>query len=234
MATLTRSVLLASAVSAALSVAVEDPALAQEPTPMYVVTYFEVAPSMSTEARALLKAFRDASRKEEGTVRVDALHRSERPNHFAIVETWKSPAAQEAHARSPHAKEFREKLQRLLSAAYDERLHVALSVGADKASGTGKTAIYVLTHVDVIPTFKEHGTTVVKELAEASRRDAGNLRFDALTQANRANHMTLVEVWADRKAFDDHTVAGHVKKFREALGPMSGSLYDERLYAPID
>jgi len=29
---------------AALSVAVEHPALAQEPTPMYVVTYFEVAP----------------------------------------------------------------------------------------------------------------------------------------------------------------------------------------------
>jgi hypothetical protein len=29
-------------------------------------------------------------------------------------------------------------------------------------------------------------------------------------------------------------VAGHVKKFREALGPMSGSLYDERLYALID
>src|SRR5439155_20661817 len=90
MTRLTRSLLLASAVSAALSIAVEDTTLAQEPTPMYVVTYFEVAPAMSTEARALLKAFRDASRKEEGSVRVDALHRSERPNHFAIVEAWKS------------------------------------------------------------------------------------------------------------------------------------------------
>jgi quinol monooxygenase YgiN len=99
MARLSRSLLLASA---ALSVAVEHPALAQEPTPMYVVTYFEVAPSMSTEARALLKAFRDASRKAEGSVRVDALHRSERPNHFAIVEVRKSGAAQEAHARAPH------------------------------------------------------------------------------------------------------------------------------------
>ena len=46
--------------------------------------------------------------------------------------------------------------------------------------------------------------------------------------------MTLVEAWADRKAFDDHIVAPHVKKFREALGPMSGSLYDERLYTQID
>ena len=199
---------------------------------MYVVTYFEVAPAMSTEARALLKAFRDASRKEEGSVRVDALHRSERPNHFAIVEAWKSGAAQEAHARSSHAREFREKLQRLLSAAYDERLHVALSVGADRAD-PGRT-VYVLTHVDVIPTFKDRGTGIVKELAEASRKDAGSLRFDALTQANRANHMTIVEAWADRKAFDGHIVAPHVKKFREALGPMSGSLYDERLYELID
>src|SRR2546430_2494980 len=67
MARLTRSLLLASAVPAALSIAVEHPTLAQEPSPMYVVTYFEVAPAMSTEARALLKAFRDASRKEEGS-----------------------------------------------------------------------------------------------------------------------------------------------------------------------
>lgn len=199
---------------------------------MYVVTYFEVAPSAVKEARGLLVAFRDASRKEEGSVRFDALHRTERPNHFAMVEAWKSPAAQEAHAKSLHAKEFREKLQRLLSAAYDERLHVGLSVGADKA-GTGR-AVYALTHVDVIPTFKDQGTAIVKELAEASRKDAGSLRFDALTQANRANHMTLVEAWADGKAFDDHSVAPHVKKFREALGPMSGSLYDERLYALID
>jgi hypothetical protein len=29
-------------------------------------------------------------------------------------------------------------------------------------------------------------------------------------------------------------VAPHVKKFREALAPMSGSLYDERLYTLID
>ncbi len=199
---------------------------------MYVVTYFEVAPSAVKEARGLLVAFRDASRKEEGSVGLDALHRTERPNHFAMVEAWKSPAAQEAHAKSLHAKEFREKVQRHLSAAYDERLHVGLSVGADKA-GTGR-AVYVLTHVDVIPTFKDQGTAIVKELAEASRKDAGSLRFDALTQANRANHMTLVEAWADGKAFDNHSVAPHVKKFREALGPMSGSLYDERLYALID
>jgi quinol monooxygenase YgiN len=231
---LTRCLLLVSAVSAALGVAAEHPARAQEPPPVYVVIYFEVAPSGVKEARGLLVTYRDASRKEEGSVRLDALHRTERPNHFAIVEAWKGPAAQEAHARAPHTKDFREKVQRLLIAPYDERLHVSLSVGAEKHSGGGRAVVYVMTHVDVIPTFKEQGTSIVKELTETSRGDAGNLRFDALTQGNRANHMTLVEAWADRKAFDDHSVAGHVKRFREALGPMSGSLYDERLYALID
>ncbi|MGH7387989.1 MAG: hypothetical protein ACREM3_00815 [Candidatus Rokuibacteriota bacterium] len=56
--------------------------------------------------------------------------------------------------------------------------------------------------------------------AQASRKDAGNLRFDALTQ--------------DRQAFEGHVVAGHVRKFREALTPMSGSLCDERLYTAIE
>jgi hypothetical protein len=42
MARRTRSLVLASAVSPALSVPVKHPALAQEPTLGYVVTYFEV------------------------------------------------------------------------------------------------------------------------------------------------------------------------------------------------
>lgn len=222
--------LLGSVVSAAFAVGLVQGAGAQEPAIAYVVTYIEVAPSAVPEARALLKAFRDASRREDGNLRFDALHRSERPNHFAIVETWKSQTAQEAHARAVHTKEFREKLGRFLIAAYDERPHVALSVGSVPAPGAGNAVIWVVTHVDVIPTFKEQGVGIVKELAETSRKDPGNLRFDALTQASRANHMTLVEAWQDQKAFEGHLVAAHVKKFREALGPMSGSLYDERVY----
>jgi quinol monooxygenase YgiN len=46
--------------------------------------------------------------------------------------------------------------------------------------------------------------------------------------------MTLVEIWKDQSAFAGHTVAAHMKKFRDELLPMSGSLYDERLYMAID
>lgn len=226
--------LLGSLVSAALAIGLVPAASADEPTIVYVVTYIEVVPSAATEARGLLRAFRDATRREEGNLRVDTLHRSERPNHFAIVEAWKGQTAQEAHARSAHTREFRQKLQELLSAAYDERPHIGLSVGPARAAAASRAAIYVVTHVDVIPTFKEQGVSLVKEFAEASRKGTGSLRFDALTQSSRPNHMTLVEAWEDRKAFEGHIVAAHVRTFREALAPMSGSLYDERLYTLLE
>jgi quinol monooxygenase YgiN len=224
---------LAPVVSAALLAALVPAARADEPA-AYVVSYIEVAPAAATEARRLLGALRDASRREEGLLRFDALHRTERPNHFAIVEAWKSAAAHEAHARAAHVLEFREKLGRWLSAAHDERAHVALAVGSARAPAPGSKAVHVLTHVDVVPTFKDQGAALVKGLAETSRQEAGALRFDALTQGNRPNHMTLVEAWESREAFDRHVVAAHVKSFRDALTPMSGSLYDERLYAPIE
>ena len=50
-------------------------------------------------------------------------------------------------------------------------------------------------------------------------------------QASRLNHLTLVEAWTDAPAREAHSAANPTKSFRSTLGPMSGALYDERLYA---
>jgi len=197
----------------------------------YVVTYVEVAPSSVGEARALLRQLRTASLREEDGVAFEILHRSERSSHFAIIEAWRE-GAQEAHATADHVKAFREKLQRHLTAGYDERKHVGLAVSPSDGDADG--ALHVVTHVDVVPAFKDPGVALVRQLVEASRGEAGCLRFDALTQASRANHMTLVETWRDRAAFEAHMVGSHVRRFRDELTPMSGSLFDERLYTAID
>ena len=91
-----------------------------------------------------------------------------------------------------------------------------------------------MTHVDVPPPFRDKTVPLLQQLAESSRRDAGNLRFEVQQQANRPNHFTVVEVWADTKAYDAHVMASHTRQFRDQLGPMSGALYDERLYKPVD
>jgi quinol monooxygenase YgiN len=61
--------------------------------------------------------------------------------------------------------------------------------------------------------------------------DSGNISYDVLQQANRPNHFTVVEEWANRKALDGHAMAAHTLAFREKLLPMAGALFDERLYA---
>ena len=95
--------------------------------------------------------------------------------------------------------------------------------------------IYAVTHVDVIPPRKERRLcALLRQLAADSGKDAGHVRFDVLQQTNRPNHFTVVEVWKDRNAFDAHGMAAHTRQFRDRLAPMSGALYDERLYAVLD
>ena len=74
---------------------------------------------------------------------------------------------------------------------------------------------------------------LVKELARTGRNDSGNLRFDVLQQESRPNHFTLIEAWRDRNAFELSVTAASTKEFRQKLTPLSGALYDERLYQII-
>ena len=73
-----------------------------------------------------------------------------------------------------------------------------------------------------------------RRLADASRRDEGNLQFDVLQHAMRANHFTIVETWQNQKALDAHAAAEHTRQYRDALQPISGSPLDERLYKVVE
>ena len=218
------------ALAAALSIAAPISALAQGGQEAYVVTYIEAAPKEATAARKVLATYRDAAMKAAGIVQFDALQRIGTPSHFAIVEAWSNAKAQETFAASAAAKDYRKELAPLLSAAYDERPHLGLSVGG-KAASAG--AIYAVTHVDIIPTKKDEGVAATKALADKSRTAVDALRFDALTQTSRPNHMTIVESWKSKSAKENFTTIAHLKTYRENLTPMSGSLFDERLYQRI-
>jgi quinol monooxygenase YgiN len=91
----------------------------------------------------------------------------------------------------------------------------------------------VLTHVDVFPAGKDQTIELLKQLAEASRKEAGNLRFDVLQQDGRANHLPLIESWHDAPAQNAHAMAEHTRAFRAKLVPLQGALYDERLYMKL-
>jgi quinol monooxygenase YgiN len=211
---------------------VTGPALADDAI-FHTVTYVEVIPPAAARGLAALRHYGEASRQDAGNLRVELLRRVDRPSHFAILAAWRNEQAFEAHRAARAAAEFRDALQPLLASPNDERPHRGLSVGPAPPARPAP-AIYVVTHVDVIPPRKDDGVAALERLAERGRRGDGNERFDVLQQINRPNHFTVVETWMDRDAFDAHGMAAHTRRFREQLAPMSGALYDERLYQALD
>jgi quinol monooxygenase YgiN len=197
------------------------------------VGYVEVMPASAAEAAALLRQYREASGMDAGLRSLEVLQQCARPDHFAMLQCWQEQNSFEAHGSAAHTRAMHERLQTLRSSPYDERLHHGFALGHAPASGlTG--AIYALTHADAIPPAKDEAIVLLQRLAEVSRRDDGCERFDVLQQRNRLNHFTIVEIWRDQKALDAHVIAAHTRQFREQFQPMSGSLYDERLYMALD
>jgi quinol monooxygenase YgiN len=94
--------------------------------------------------------------------------------------------------------------------------------------------IYVVTHVDIIPPQKDAGTKLVQQYVTDSRKDQGLVRVEAGAEISRGNHISIVEVWQNKKAFDEHVAAVHTRQFRQQIDPMLGSPYDERLHQSVE
>lgn len=199
---------------------------------VYVVTYVDVMPSSVMSGGSLLKQYRDASRKENGSVRLEVLQEVSRPNRFAVVEVWKDKAARDAHVAAASTTQFHDKLKAIQNAPYDERINNGLYVGTAPGQ-PAKDAIYVLTHVDVVPPSKDDTISLLKGMSTDTPKDAGNVSYNVLQQQNRANHFTVFETWANNEALDGHAMAAHTRAFRDKLAPMAGALYDERFYREL-
>ena len=211
---------------------VSMPRARAQDTAVYVVNYIDVAPATRGTAAGLLRQLANASRKDDGNQRFDILQRAAPSNQFAIVAVWKDQKAYDAHLAAAHTKEFRDKIKPYLISAIDDRTHTGMEIASGTAK-SGRGEIVVVTHVDVPPPKKDDCIAALKTLVADSRKEPGSVRFDVFQQGSRPNHFSVVEIWKNQRAYDAHIMAAHTKKFRDQLTPMSGALYDERLYRAI-
>jgi quinol monooxygenase YgiN len=188
----------------------------------YAVTYVEAAPA---EAEAVAAALTQLAAAE-----LLVLRETGRRSRFALVAGRPDGQAPDTSSGAPAA--LQNRLRPQLAAPFDCRPSSGLIVGPE-GEKMPPGALYVLTHVDVPPASKDDCIALLRRLTEASRSEAGVLRFDVLQQDSRSNHFTVVEAWRDRAAHDSHVTAGHTRDFREKLTPISGALYDERVYETI-
>jgi quinol monooxygenase YgiN len=207
--------------------------VAQTPTPtddnrFFSVSYIEVNPTSRSMALTSLRRYRDVSHKHADHIRTELFEQDERPGHFVIVETWGTQSAYDANGDV--RKELTDAIQPIRLSDWDIRPYKTLSVLPNLVEVDDKELV-VITHVDVSP--DPAVAPIVKTLAESSRRETGNVRFDALLHTMRANHFQLIEVWQNQKALDAHAAAVHTKKYRDDLQKFLGSPLDERLFKAV-
>ena len=110
------------------------------------------------------------------------------------------------------------------------RLLIVLLSLTSAATVRAQGRVYVVTHIDTIPSPPATGPTaeqMLRQWAAATSKEPGCLRFEVLQQSGHANHFAVVGVWKDQAAFDEHEAAAHTRKFRELLQPLLGSPFDE-------
>ena len=196
----------------------------------FAVSYVEVVPSSHAATIAALKRYRDGTRTQDGHVRFELFEQIGRPGHFVVVETWRDQSAFDARSTAAR-KQLEDTFQPLRVSGYDQRSYKTLTVGATPPAWNGR-AIAVVAHVDVSPDPRV--AALLKRLADASRQDQGNLRFDVLQHTTRANHFTVIEVWKSQSALDAHVAAAHTRQYRDELEPLTGSPLDERVYKAVE
>ena len=201
-------------------------------TRLYLATYIDIKRDALVEGIALLVLYRE-SRTTAGGPNIDVLRETSRPNRFAIIEACKDQSAFDDRERAEQTLQFRARLRAIHSSPYDQRVHSGFAIG----SSTGQTtreSLCVVTHVDVPPPRKDETEVLLKRLADQSRNDEGNIRYDVFQQIPpRTNHFTMFATWKDADAFELHETKPHRKEVREALWPLLGAPYDERLYKPL-
>ncbi|MFI4926039.1 MAG: putative quinol monooxygenase [Vicinamibacteria bacterium] len=194
------------------------------------VAYVETRASAADAARKALTAYRDATEMQAAAARVELFEQVGRPGHFAIVETWPEQGAFDARDTAPR-NELMGALEPIRVSGYDQRPYKTLSVTPAKDAAKRGT-VYVIAHVDVAP--NPQVPVLLARLAEASRKEAGNLRFDVVQHTMRANHFTVVEQWQTQAALDAHVAAAATRQYRDELQPLTGSPLDERVYAAVE
>jgi quinol monooxygenase YgiN len=96
------------------------------------------------------------------------------------------------------------------------------------------TAVYVVSYIDVAPGARGSAVGALRQLANASRKDDGNTRFEVLQRIAPSNQFAIVATWKDQKAYEAHLAAGHSKEFRDKIKPSLISAIDDRVHTGME
>ena len=98
------------------------------------------------------------------------------------------------------------------------------------AQDANDPAVYMVTYLDVTPASRAADAALLRQLAAASRKDAGVVRYEVFQRGAPSNQFAIIEIWKDQQSYDAHAASAHVKTFRQQIEPHLVAPIDERPY----
>ena len=98
-------------------------------------------------------------------------------------------------------------------------------------------AVHSATYIEVLPSeaqsAKSGAALELERYRDVSRREAGNLHFDALIELGRPNSFVILQAWRNAAALDAHDKADGTIRYRQAIATMQSAPPDSRANAAL-
>jgi quinol monooxygenase YgiN len=202
--------------------------------PVWALTFIEVRVGARGHAGNVLRQQADALREHtSGAAQIMLLQEVARPERFALLERER-PDVSTGSGRE--VQRIIGPLADELNAPPDRRTNRELGevAVASAAKADERANFYVIAHLDITTPDRARVETALRQLAAAARESDGNLRFDIGQQTDRANHFNLLSGWISESQFYAFVASRAARGFRQTVGPLLGSPYDERLFRRVD
>lgn len=202
--------------------------------PVLALTFVEVRVDARGHAGSVLRQQASALREHTSwPSQTILLQEVSRPERFALVEREKSDATTDV-VRQMHS--VSESLTDDLTAPPDLRMNREFGdvVPETGAKAEVRANVYVVAHLDIGNPNHAQVEAALRQLSAAARQSEGNLGFDVWQQTDHANHFNLIGGWLSESQFHAFRASRAARQFRQTVGPLLGSPYDERIFRRID
>jgi quinol monooxygenase YgiN len=197
--------------------------------PVWALTFIEVRIEARGHAASILRQQAQGLREQAASpAQIALLQEWSRPERFALLEC-EEQAASNGGGREMYP--ATEPLMEELTAPPDRRKNREFGqVAVVTCANTDEHAnVYVIAHVDIAAPDHLRAEASLRQLAAAARQSAGNVRFDIWQQTDHANHFNLISGWISESQFYAFKASRMARDFRQIIGPLLDSPYDERL-----
>src|ERR1700733_5487978 len=112
-------------------------------------------------------------------------------------------------------------------------LALLASISANAQAQQENSIVYATSYIEVLPASAAETSDVLKQLAEASRKEQGVLDFEIAEMVLPTNQFVIFEAWKDQQAYDTHFAGVNTKRAGAALSSVLIAPIDTRLATPM-